>query len=158
MIIKTTDQKKRLVITTGFIYLAILLAAVIYGAIAFHDLYTPPVEAERTSLPATSLINEGYGRFLTSSGLALALYLAIWAGLFGVWRRSYGQGLLALAVGTIATIVALAVLPWVYFPFDRYPAPAAWVFATGVPLIIVWIFATVFGRLWIGRGVANTAS
>lgn len=158
MIIKTTEQKKRFVITTGFIYIVILLAAVISGAIAFHDLYTPPVEAERTSLPATSLINEVYGRFLAASGLALALYLAIWAALFGVWRRSYGQGLLALAVGTIATIVALAVLPWVYFPFDRYPAPMAWVFGAGVPLIIVWIFATVFGRLWIRRGVVNPAN
>lgn len=75
-----------------------------------------------------------YRRVLQVLGVAAALGLGSCAALVSLWRDSVRSGLLALLGGTALTLSVLSWLPVVYFPFDRYPVAAAWVFQ-GMPLV-----------------------
>ncbi|MGI8785337.1 MAG: hypothetical protein ACR2L2_17000 [Acidobacteriota bacterium] len=94
---------------------------------------------------------EQYGRFLRIIGTGLALGLGAWAAALGLWRRSLWQGLGALAAGGAVTVAALSILPWVYFPFDQYPASALWVMGRAPVIAVTWIAATVVGQILIRR-------
>jgi len=134
-----TEKTRRFVLIPGVIYLVILVAVSAGAAIAFRDLYSErPYDALAT-------LSEAYRRFLRIGGAGLALYIGIWAGVLGAWRRNLWHGLALLAAGTATTLLALSPLPWVRFPFDRYAAPAAWILGNAVPLVIGWAVATAAG-------------
>jgi hypothetical protein len=134
-----TGRLGRFVLIPGVIYLVILVAVSAGAAVAFRDLYSErPYDALAT-------LSEEYRSFLRIGGAGLALYIGIWAGAFGAWRKNPWHGLAILAAGTAATLLALSPLPWVRFPFDRYAAPAAWIFGSAVPLLFGWAVATVAG-------------
>ncbi len=134
-----TQSIGRLVYGAGTFYLIGLLAVVAYAAVTFRAFYQampPALEAE---------LNGGYRQFLASSGLVLALFLGIWSAAFGIWKTSAWQGLIVLAIGTAATMLSLAVLPWIQFPFDQYAVPAGWLIGNFIPMVISWGLIT-FGR------------
>lgn len=131
-----TGSLGRFVLIPGAIYLVVLIAVSAGAAIVFRDLYT---ERPYETLASSS---EAYRWFLRIGGAGLALYIGIWAGAFGAWRKNHWHGLALLAAGTAATLLALSPLPWVRFPFDRYAAPVVWISANAVPLVIGWAVAT----------------
>ena len=149
MRIKIQNPQTRLAIGTCSIYVIILLVVIGYGSIAFHDLYALKTETQQHGT---------YHQFLRLSGFGLAFYLGIWTAAFGVWRRSYWQGLVALVFGAIMTILALSALPWMYFPSDQYPPSALWVFGAGLPTIITWILVTILARIFTQRRGATNAT
>jgi len=140
-----TQSIGRLVYGAGTFYLIGLLAVVAYAAVTFRSFYQvmPPT--------LESQLNDGYRQFLGSSGLVLALFLGIGSAAFGIWKASYWQGLIVLAIGTITTLLALSVLPWVQFPFDQYAASAGWLMGNFIPVIMSWLLVTFFGRLVIQK-------
>jgi transcriptional regulator with XRE-family HTH domain len=102
------------IIGAGIAYLIILLVMTAYGASAFHQFYenmSPTIEAQ---------LNEGYRHFLSITGIGLALYLGIWSGVFGVWRKKIWQGAGFLVLGIAVTVAALELLPWIQYPHDQY--------------------------------------
>ncbi|MCH7760983.1 hypothetical protein IIA15_06225 [candidate division TA06 bacterium] len=56
------------------------------------------------------------------------------------------------------TILALDVLPWIYFPNDQYAVPALWVMGTGISTLITWSVVTVFGKIWVQRIAQNATT
>jgi hypothetical protein len=151
-----SDQRIRRVIWgLGVFYLVVLLGTVSTTALKFRDYYTAPVldraQGEDAVLQSWELNYEqrytAYRQFVKVIGLILALYLPIWAAALGVWEKSIWKGLIALAVGGVATVLALSALPLVYFPFDQYPVSALWVIG-GLPWIaLTWAVVTICGRI-----------
>ncbi len=137
------DRKASLVTGAGWClgYLSVLLPVVAYAAVRFAALYPP------TSLATEPELSQLYKAFLAAAGVGLAVCLGLWAAGFGVWRRSLGQGIAALAIGAVATIGALSIVPWVRFPEDQYPAAALWVMGDSVPLALAFAVATLAGRM-----------
>lgn len=132
------------IVSVGIAYLIILLTMTAYGASAFHQFYEnmpPAIEAQ---------LNEGYRHFLSFSGIGLALYLGIWSGIYGVWRKRIWQGAGFLALGMAVTIAALELLPWIQYPHDKYAASAGFVFAGILPCLLSWITVTLVGK-FLGR-------
>jgi hypothetical protein len=151
----TTDPRTRIFLTTGALYLVTLLLVVAPGAVMFRDLYSKPqrlihVGDEDTLIKAYDIhyraAYDSYRRFIRPAGAGLAIYLAIWTATFGVWRKKHWQGIVALAAGSAATVLAFSLLPSMYFPLDQYPVSALWVMGNVFPLGIAWILATLFGR------------
>jgi hypothetical protein len=122
-------------------YLSVLLPVVAYAAVRFAALYPP------NSLASHPELSQQYKGFVGIAGVGLAVCLGLWAAGFGVWRRSVGQGIFALAVGAVATIGALSAVPWVRFPEDQYPVAALWVMGDSIPLAVAFGVATVAARL-----------
>lgn len=139
MSIKTVYQNKRFVVIMGALYLGILMGVVIAGAVIFHNLY----ELKQP--------NEAYRWFIRIASMGLGLYLAVWAALFGGWRRNVWHGLVAFGLGVLLTLAALNFLPWIYFPHDRYAAPAAWLMSSGPLTFVIWAILTLLTRLTLKR-------
>jgi len=150
------DPRRRVFLAMGALYVAALCIVVIFGAVTFQRLYTDtpprPISLEHEDVLIRTFDAqyreryEDYKRFLGPSGGALAIYLGIWAAAFGVWRRKHWLGLAALAAGGVTTVLALSVLPWVYFPLDQYAVPAVWIFGNVMPIAIAWLLVTILGR------------
>ena len=141
------DRKASVVTGAGWClgYLSVLLPVVAYAAVRFAALYPP------NSLAAEPELSQLYKGFLGTTGVGLAVCLGLWAAGFGVWRRSLGQGIAALATGAVATAGALSIVPWVRFPEDQYPAAALWVMGDSLPLALAFGVATLAGRMaWRG--------
>jgi hypothetical protein len=138
-----TPRNASLVLGAGcwLAYLSFLAPIVTYGALRFAALYSAD------SLTAEPELSQQYQTFIGLSGVALAICLGIAAAAFGAWRRSVLQGILALALGSGTTIVALSVVPVIRFPEDQYPPAALWVMADGPALIVAFVLATVAG--WV---------
>ena len=152
----SSDQRiRRVVVGLGVFYLVVLLGTVSTTALVFRDYYAAPVLnralGEDAVLQSWELDYEqrytDYRQFVRVIGLILALYLPIWAAALGVWEKNIWKGLIALAVGGFATVLALSALPWVYFPFDQYPVSALWLIG-GLPWIaLTWGLVTILGRI-----------
>lgn len=139
-LIMSITKLRTAIISAGIIYIIILLGMTAYAASAFHQFYEnlpPAVEAQ---------LNEGYRHFLSVIGIGLALYLGIWSGIFGIWRRKIWQGGGFLLLGIGVTIVTLELLPWIQYPHDQYAASAGFVFAGVIPCLISWIIVTTIGK------------
>jgi len=152
-------RMRKLVTGAAAMYLTLLVAGVGIGALAFNELYERPgftaeaspeaSEAELARAYETALAGR-YGTYRTFArilGFGVAVALGFAAGLFGVWQRSVWHGAVVFGFGVGATLVALAVLPSLYFPFDRYPVAGAWVI--GGPALVAaacWLLVTVAGR------------
>jgi len=143
----TTPQRASLVLGTGcwLAYLSLLAPIILYAAIRFDALYSAD------SLMTKPELSQQYKAFVSLSGIGLAIALGIVAAAFGVWRKSLLQGLLALALGGVTTIMALGIAPPVRFPEDQYAPAALWVMGDGLPLAVTFITATLAG-LVIARG------
>jgi transcriptional regulator with XRE-family HTH domain len=86
----TISKHGFIILSSGVFYLICLFALVAFTASNFHTVYqvlNPEIEAQ---------LNLGYRQFLGFMGLGLALYLGIWSGFFGIWRKKIWQGLLLL--------------------------------------------------------------
>jgi hypothetical protein len=152
---KRSDQLLRRVITGfGVFYLVFLLGAVAATGFKYRDLYAPPALDPTLGEDAVLRVWElnyehryrEYRRSVRAIGLSLALFLPIWAAALGVWKNSVRKGLIALAGGGVVTVLALSLLPWVYFPFDKYPVAALWVMGAAPWAALSWALLTLFGR------------
>lgn len=141
------DTRGRIVLGAGILYLAALIVLFAYAALEFRDLYSVPLYQGKE--PEDLQLSTRYQHFLRLPLLALAVYVGIWAAAFGTWRKSYVQGLAALAAGIVVSAFALAAFPWVHFQFDQYPVSFGWVFGSIVPAGVSWILVTVFGRKFL---------
>ena len=61
-----------------------------------------------------------------------------------------------LAAGGAVTAVALALMPSMWFPLDRYPIAALWIMGGG-PLVAVamWVLVTLIGRYAVTPALAK---
>lgn len=139
----TKPQRASLLLGAGWWlgYLSLLAPIVTYAGFRFAALY--PAD----SLTTEPDLSQQYKTFVSLSGIALAICLGIVAAAFGAWRASVVQGLLALAVGSGTTLLALSIVPLVRFPEDQYPPAALWVMADGAPLVVGFVIATLAGWL-----------
>lgn len=140
-------MKDRPLIAGGAVYLVALAAVVANTALSFRGFYSAPVPPGEDQVLR---MYQEYRQFLHLVGLALAVYLGVWAAAVGWWRGRVMAGLAALAGGALVTILALAPLPWIRFPNDQYAVGAAWLFDNVVPLTLSWVLATPLARLILG--------
>ena len=137
------------------IYAICVLAFVAYGAIGFSQYYTRPSWSvdprvavgvnENAVLQEWNAVSPQYNRYIRywqTGGVAITILLGVTAGFFARWQKSIGHGLGALGTGWLATAAALHVMPFVYFPFDRYPVGFLWMFQ--LPLAAVCFAVTAF--------------
>ena len=161
----------RVVVGAGSLYVGMLALAAGYGAIRFAEFYEPPAFSR---FGATESVDEDaliaayeqaltgefgqYKMFAFGAGLVLAIWLGIASALFGLWQRSVLHGAGAFLAGALLTIAALALLPAIWFPQDRYPVGAAWVMGGSLPLAgVVWLLVTIAGRFGPGRAGLKAA-
>jgi len=144
--IAQSSQKYLWVAASYFVMLAGIAA---YASVAFHELY---------EVATNDALNQTYHGYLKYSSLTLSLVLGIGSGLFGVWRKSWWQGIAALAAGVIVTLSAFSLLPWEFFEHDKYAAPAAWVFTAGVPALLAWGITSLFGAIYFRHRIANATT
>jgi hypothetical protein len=151
---KLTDQRIRYLVTgLGGFYLVFLLSVVGTTAFKYRDYYAPPAIdqtlGEDAVLDVWNLKYEArykeYRHSVRAIGLSLAVFLAIGAGALGVWKNSFSKGLIALGAGGLVTVLALSILPLVYFPFDSYSVAAVWLFGASPWIILTWAVLTIFG-------------
>lgn len=141
-------MRHRPILAGGAVYLVALAAVVAYTALSFRGFYTAPVPSGENDVLA---MYRDYRLFLHPVGLALAVYLGVWAAAVGWSRGHVFAGLGALAGGALVTILALTPLPWIRFPNDQYSVGAAWFFGNAVPLAVTWMLATLLARPILGR-------
>lgn len=98
-------MKDRPLIAGGAVYLVALAAVVAHTALSFRGFYSAPVPPGEDEV--LRMFQE-YRQFLHPLGLALAVYLGVWAAAVGWWRGRVFAGLAALAGGALVTILALA--------------------------------------------------
>jgi hypothetical protein len=139
------------------LFVCALTGVVSYSAIRFGEFYAPPAfnqlgapGAHEDELIAAYEAARGgtlgeYKRFVNGAGLALAVLLGFAAGMFGLWQKSPFHGLGALATGAVLTIVALELMPTIWFPFDTYAVGAVWVVG-GMPVATVICLLALYGR------------
>ena len=156
------------VILTGVAYFCLLAGFCLYTGFAWSELYQnrPPAKT-MVSLSEDEVIAvfdakyrriyEDYHSFFRPFLLSLALYLGIWSAVFGLWRGHWLWGLGALAAGGLLSVVALSLLPWMYFPLDQYPLAALWVMGNAVTIGASWLLVTVIGRLLLADRQAEAA-
>ena len=140
------------IISAGIVYIIILLGMTAYGASAYHQFYenlSPSIEAQ---------LNEGYRQFLSITGIGLALYLGIWSGIFGIWRKKIWQGAGFLVLGVAVTIAALELLPWIQYPHDQYAASAGFVFVGILPCLFSWVTVTLVGKFLGKKGLMRQST
>ena len=128
------------------LYLVAVSAVVGYGAWRYSEFYTAPAfsrfgapAADENQLLAAydrALAGEfgGYRSFTVAAGMSLAGLLGLTAAVFGLWQRSFVHAIGVLLVAGVLTIVALQLLPTIWFPLDRYPVSALWLIGGGLPL------------------------
>lgn len=92
-----------------------------------------------------------YKQFVGIVCVGLGLYLTLWAAAVSVWEKSIIKGLLALVAGGFVTVLALSILPWVYFSFDKYPVAAVWVIGGSPSIAFGWVVLTLLGRILLHR-------
>ena len=156
----------RAAVAAGLIFVCAMALANAYGAVRFRGFYDPPAFT-RVAAPSAgedallaaydeALAGElgRYRTFALATGLVLAVLLGVTAAAVSVWQASLLHGAAALVAGAAATIVALSLLPPIWFPFDRYPPAALWVMGGGLPLsVFAWLAVAAVARL--GRGSAR---
>ena len=158
----------RRVALAGIVYLCILAGFCLYTSFAWNELYrNGPVMKTLTSMGEDEAIAvfdakyrqsyENYHSFFRPFLLALALYLGIWSAVFGLWRGHWLWGLGALAAGGFLSVLALSLLPTMYFPLDRYPLAALWVIGNAFTIGASWLLVTVIGRLLLADRQAEAA-
>jgi hypothetical protein len=157
----------KLLMTATVLYVCVLVGTAGYSALRFGEFYAPPafsrlsttgpVDEDALLAAYDRALGGDFGRykaFVSGVGLALALSLGVSAALFGLWQRSWWHGVAAFGGGAILTMAGLELLPPIWFPFDHYAAGALWV-VEGVPIAaVVWLAATVAGRLNARRQLA----
>lgn len=134
-----TPHKPRLIRLT-FAYAVLVICVVAGGAIFFHDLY-------HFTAVGSARYTPGYHLYLRISGAVLGLGLGAGAALFGLAIRQWFQGLVVFLAGFGLTMMALAVLPWMYFPHDQYSVAALWVIGAGTPSLAVFLCVSIAGML-----------
>ena len=146
---------RRLIIGFGIFYLILLIAAVAATGFKYRDYYIPPAldralgenEVLRIWNNSYEARYKDYRQFVGIVSVGLGLYLTLWAAAVGVSERSLIKGLGALFAGSFVTILALSILPWIYFPLDQYPVAALWVIGVSPWIALSWLVLTVTGRL-----------
>jgi hypothetical protein len=145
----------------GALYACTLVGALGYSAARFGEFYerpgfsnagaAEPVQ-EDAAIAAYEQALEGsfgqYRSFTRLSMIAVTALLGIGAGLFGLSQKSLLHGAIAFMGGAVVAVVVLSWLPTIWFPLDRYPVAALWVFG-GFPLMALALAAAVIavGRL-----------
>ena len=137
------------------IYALCVLAFVGYGAIRYQEYYPRPYWSvdpragtdviEDKVLAEWNAVAPQYGRYIRywqTGGVAITILLGVTAAFVARWQKSVGHGLGALGVGWLATAAALHLMPFVYFPFDRYPVGFLWMFE--LPLAVVCFLVALF--------------
>lgn len=151
----------KITISTGVLYLLLVVTIVVYGSLAFSTFYTPPAFNARPTgenllkedsyLKAYEEASKGewgqYTWFLQISGFGLALYLGVWTAVLGLRTRHLWLGGAALLAGAFVTVLSLSVLPWVYFPFDQYAVGATWIMGKFPLAAASWLAVTILGRV-----------
>jgi hypothetical protein len=164
------DAMFRLVAAAVVLYACVLGGTTGYGAIRFSEYYGAPAFSRFAGAPAGEdalyAAYDGalagqfglYKTYVTAVGAVLAIWLGVAAALFGVWQASLLRGAALFGLGMAATLVALELLPPVWFPHDVYAPGALWLFG-GVPLVGVGVWLTVFtaGRILRARPRAGAA-
>lgn len=128
------EKRRRVIIGLGVFYLVFLLAAVATTSFKYRGLYvSPAIESTLGEDEVVEVWNgkyespyAEYRRFIVPIWFALGIYLPVWAAVVGISKRSFRLSLAALAVGGAITVMALSLLPTVYFPFDKYPVAMIW--------------------------------
>ncbi len=146
---------RRLLTGFGVFYLILLLAAVAATSFKYRDYYMPPAldrdsgenEVLRIWNNSYEARYKDYRQFVGIVSAGLGLYLTLWGVAVGVWESNLFKGLIALVAGSFVTILALSVLPWIYFPFDQYPVAALWVIGVSPWIALGWLVLTVTGRI-----------
>lgn len=154
------DSMFGIVVAVSILYVCTLALATGYGAIRFGEFYQPPAfssvgapeQHEDVLIAAYEQALTGeFGRYRTfalGASLMLAVLMGVATAAFGVWQRSILLGTGAFAAGAVLTIVAVSLLPTIWFPLDRYPVGALWVMGGSFPLAAAtWLLVTVIGRL-----------
>ncbi|HWO57857.1 MAG TPA: hypothetical protein VNN55_09845 [bacterium] len=125
----------------GVGYLVVLLIVIATGLIVFRGL----ADAPRPTLGTT--FAPQYQGFLGLIGGLLAVYLGGYTGFLAKFFGRMWIGATGFGVGSLATIAAFSLLPWVRFPFDQYAAGVAWVFSSMPIGVCVWILVILHNRI-----------
>lgn len=139
------SERRQAPVAAAAVYGCALVLSLGYGAIQFGQFYNAPSFSRFGSTLGENALIAAYeqalsgefGQYRLFVRLTIAVLtgaLGIAAAMFGVWQRSFLHGTAALAAGTVVTVAALSVLPPMWFPLDRYPVGALFVFG-GFPVI-----------------------
>jgi hypothetical protein len=129
----------RVVVGTGIALLAVIAGAAAYLGITYSSLY----DGREVAGVVRENLSESYRGALSIVGSALAVIIPFWAAFTGRRLQSVRAGLVALAAGMGAMVVALSLVPWVYFPSDQYAASWLWLIDYGLIVLLIWTGATV---------------
>ena len=121
---------KSVVVSTGAVYLLLLIGLVSFGSVLFADIYNSR---------QAGIENEYYRIYLLVVSSILALILGVWSALVGRWQGHILWGILALGAGFLVTLVSVSSLPWIYFSDDQYPVPFMFIYRFGIPVLAVWL-------------------
>jgi len=152
---KFGSEPGRLIVAAGILYF-LLLAVVIAFAVGFfgshYGISPVPRNAETLEL------HQGYDQFLRVSGLVLALYVGILAGVAGLHWKNVSKGLIVLGGGILASTLGYSDLPWVLFKFDQYSPGFLWLIGNIGPIVVSWSLVTILGRILWKESVARNAT
>ncbi len=130
------------------VYLLALMGVVVLTSAMFRELYSPVAGGPFAGwggalMPRDQAVtlSEAYRSFVAIPWYLLAAFAGAWAAAIGLSTGRLWKGIAALAGVVTVTACAFVILPPVYFPFDQYPAPAAWLFV-GLPVATASWFAT----------------
>jgi hypothetical protein len=155
------SERRRAAVVAAAVYGGALILSLGYGAIRFREFYAAPRFSRFGSALGEDALIVAYeealagefGQYRFFLGLVMVVLagaLGLASATFGVWHRSFFYGTLVLGAGTAVTIAALSALPPIWFPFDRYPAGAGFVFG-GFPGIAAVVGLVSFGFIWFIR-------
>jgi hypothetical protein len=145
----------------GALYACALVGALGYSAVRFGEFYErpafsnagaeQPVEEDAAVAAYEQALGGEFGRYRSFARLSMitvTALLGIGAGLFGLSQKSVVHGAVAFLGGAVVAVIVLSRLPTIWFPLDRYPVAALWVFG-GFPLMALALAAAVMaaGRL-----------
>ncbi|HSB17743.1 MAG TPA: hypothetical protein VLE22_25065 [Bryobacteraceae bacterium] len=154
----------RVVIAAGILYVCTLALVTGYGAIRFGEFYerpafsgfraAEPVNEDKLTAAYEQALTGDFGRYKTfavGAGLVLAVLLGVASALFGLWQKSLLRSAGAFVAGSVLTIVAVSLLPTIWFPLDRYPVGFVWMLRCFPVAAGAWLLVTVIGRFGPGR-------
>jgi hypothetical protein len=106
-----------------------------------------PASGEIAPVVADGAGPMGEYRVVAQGAVALlSTLLAFGVLVFAQRRRNVLNGVAAFIVGAALTFVALAMSPWIWLPFTRFPAAVAWALGIWPLAFVAWIALRRGGR------------